>query len=179
MSSFLRLIGEERLGSGSFFHLDRLLFRTPDGTQVAREVVRHPGAVAFLPLDGDEVVLIRQYRVAVAEDVLEMPAGKLDEPGEDLVEAVRRECREEIGYLPRTVRSIGSVYASPGFTDERMHLFVVSDLESVEAAPEGIEEEQAEVVRLSLDDAIRMARDGSIVDAKTRLALALVAIEQA
>ena len=128
MTPFLRLLGEERIGSGSFLHLDRLTFATPDGSEVSRDVVRHPGAVAFLPIDGDQVILVRQYRVAVAEGVLEVPAGKLDEPGEDLLDAVRRDSVEEFGYDPRTLRPLGWIYASPGFTDERIHLYEVSDL---------------------------------------------------
>lgn len=176
MSGLLRLVGEERLGSGSFLHLDQLVLAAPDGSEVRREVVRHPGAVAFLPVDGDDVVLIRQYRVAVGEDVLEMPAGKLDGNDEALLEAVERESIEEIGYRPGTIRELGWVYASPGFTDERMYLYEVTDLEPVGTSPEGIEEEHAEVVRLPFSEALRMAREGSIVDAKTRLAIALVAL---
>lgn len=176
MTSYLRPTGEERIGTGSFFHLDRLTFETPDGSLVAREVVRHPGAVAFLPLDGTNVILIRQFRVAVGEAVLEIPAGKLDQPGEDLVEAVRRECEEEIGMFPNRVASLGWVYASPGFTDERMHLFTASNLEPREVQPHGIEEEHAEVVRLPFTEAVAMVRDGTIFDAKTRLAIALVAL---
>lgn len=179
MTSYLRPMGEERIGAGTFFHLDQLTFATPDGSLVRREVVRHPGAVAFLPLDGSDVILIRQFRVAVNEEVLEIPAGKLDEPGEDLIEAVRRECREEIGMSATSVVPLGWVYASPGFTDERMHLFTVSGLEQGVAEPHGVEEEHAEVVRLPFTEAVSMVRDGSIVDAKTRLTIALVALDRA
>lgn len=142
-------------------------FRHDDGEVVTREVVQHPGAVVMLPFDGERIWFVRQPREAVGEDrFLELPAGKLD-TDEDVLELAKRELREEVGKSAATWEALHSFYVSPGFTNERIHAFLATDLSDDTA--EADEEERIEVVSepLSrLDDVIR-----SCSDAKTLVSL--------
>src|SRR4051812_32383986 len=102
--------------------------KLPNGTTTELEIVRHPGASVIVPLDADgKVVLVRQYRHAASGWLLEAPAGKLD-PGESPETCARREVEEETGMRVNDLISLGFVYASPGFTDEKLHLFLGRDL---------------------------------------------------
>lgn len=150
-----------------------------DGRSSIRDVIRHTGAVAVVPLIGDDVVLIEQERVAVGGRLLEIPAGKLDHPGEPPETTAVRECEEEIGFRPRTLRLVGSFYTTPGFTDECIRLYIADDLEAVPADPQGLEEEEATVVRMTLDEALRRVEDGTIQDAKTIIGLTAARRERA
>lgn len=169
----LRRLGFDRLASGVFLHLDRVWLEGPDGGRHARDVIQHPGGVAVLPVDGDDVLLVRQYRVAVDRWVLEIPAGKLDQPGEVPEQAAVRELVEEIGVHPRRLVALGSTLPSPGYTSEEIHLFVADGILDGERAPHGLEEESAELVRIPLREALQLVDDGQIVDAKTQIALSL------
>ncbi|NLX49919.1 MAG: NUDIX hydrolase [Methanospirillum sp.] len=136
----------------------------PSGTK--RFVVVHPGgAVAVLPVDGDEVVLIRQYRAAIGDWILEAPAGTLEE-GESPEDCAARELIEETGLAAAGLVPLGAVYTTPGFSDEVIHLYLAHGL-SPSNAFEPDEDEQIEVVRVSADEVRAMARDGRIRDAKT------------
>lgn len=147
--------------------------RLPNGRETKREVVEHKGAVGIVPvLPDNRVVLVRQWRHAVGEELLEIPAGTL-EPGEDPAACAHRELVEETGYRAGRLEPIASFYTSPGFTDERLHLFVATDLERAETAPE--EDELIEAVVLPWGKAMAMCRDGRIVDGKTLLGLVAVA----
>jgi len=138
---------------------------TPDGKTHAREIVRHPGSVVLLPLLEDgRVVLIRNYRVAVEQWLIELPAGTLD-PGEDPAAAAHRELTEETGYRARSLEMLCRFYPSPGILDEQMHLFLATGLEAGPASLEG--GEQIEPCLVAWQEALRMARDGRIQDAKT------------
>lgn len=139
----------------------------------ARDVIHHPGGVAVLPIDGDDVILVRQYRVAVDDLVLEIPAGKLDPTDTSPVDAARRELLEEIGATPLRLVELGSTLVSPGYTSERIHLFVADGILWGERQPQGLEERSAEIIRLSWQEALGMINAGGIVDAKTMLALVL------
>jgi ADP-ribose pyrophosphatase len=134
---------------------------------VRRDVVRHPGACAAAVLVGDDrVVLVRQLREAVRRVTLEVPAGTYDVPGETPEEAMRREIREETGHRVTRLEALGSILTTPGFTDERIDLFVAW------AEPDGDpEEEGITVVTMSVAEAVAAARDGSIEDAKSVVAL--------
>lgn len=155
--------------------------RLPDGTTVEREVVRHPGAAAVLPLfsgssGGDapepSVLLIRQHRHAAGRDLWEVPAGTL-EPGEDARACAVRELEEEAGLRAGGLSSLGAVHTSPGFTDERVHLFLAVDPEPGDARPEPEETIRTEVMPLSA--ALSMVEGGDVEDAKTVAALLLAA----
>jgi len=129
-------------------------------------VVVHPGgAVAILPVDGDEVVLIRQYRAAIDAWILEAPAGTL-EPGEDPEVCAARELIEEACLAAAELVPLGAVLTTPGFSDEVIHLYLARGLSPcTDYAPD--EDEQIEVVRLPADEVRAMALDGRIRDAKT------------
>ena len=143
----------------------------PDGTAIKRDVILHPGAVVILPvLDAERVVLLRNHRWVVGETLWELPAGT-PEPGEDLLEAAKRELLEETGYTAELWRSIGFLYASPGVLDEKLHLFVAQGLTPGEQDLEADERIEPKVVRL--DEAVRMCLAGEVKDAKTITALLL------
>jgi ADP-ribose pyrophosphatase len=134
-------------------------------------VVHHPGACAVLALTtADEVVLVRQYREAVRESLLEIPAGVLDVPGEDAAGCAARELLEETGYrADAPPEPLGWIYTSPGFADERIELFVARNVEPSGSGPSP--DEDIEVVILPFASAIRAIGEGRIVDAKTIVAL--------
>jgi ADP-ribose pyrophosphatase len=134
-----------------------------------REVVRHPGSCAILAfLPGDEVILVRQFREAVRESLLEIPAGVMDEPGEEAEACAARELLEETGYGVTAMEPLGRLYASPGVTDESFHLFL-GRAERGDGRPE----ENIEVVLMPFLDALDAVRRGEITDAKTVIALLL------
>ena len=142
--------------------------RMDDGTVAFREVVEHPGGVAVLPVLGDSVILIRQYRVAIGRDILEIPAGKL-EGAEDPEHRGRRELEEETGYRAGRMVSLGSVFASVGYTSEEIHLFAALDLEPVGQDLES--DECIEVVPVPLADLERRMAANELKDAKTLVGL--------
>lgn len=134
-----------------------------------RQIVQHPGAVVILPLlDDGRVVLIRNYRISVDEELLELPAGTL-EAGEDPLACAHRELAEETGYRAGALEPLTSFFASPGFLTERMYLFLATQLESGHTALEQGEEIQTLLV--PWETALGMARDGEIHDAKTLVGL--------
>jgi 8-oxo-dGTP pyrophosphatase MutT (NUDIX family) len=136
-------------------------FRYDDGEEAEREIVAHPGSVAVIASDGRRVFLVRQPREPVNEPaLLELPAGKLDEDGEDPLDTAKRELAEEIGKGARTWRHLTSFYTSPGFADEECHLYLATDLHDEPA--EAADEERIEVVEVpleELDKVIRECRD--------------------
>src|ERR671918_3121081 len=145
----------ERIGSKTT-HEGRLIsvrideIRYEDGSTSEREVVAHPGAVAVIAHDGQRLVMVRQPREAVGEEsLLELPAGKLDVEGESPLDCAKRELVEEVGLEAGEWREMKRIYTSPGFTDERVSLFVATDLRAVEADP--AEGERIEVVEIQLE----------------------------
>lgn len=143
--------------------------RLPNGKTSTREVVEYAGAVTIAALDDQQqVLLVRQYRYAVGRELVELPAGKL-EPGEDPLECARRELTEETGYRAREWRPLLRFYSTPGFTSEHMHLFLASELEQGEQAPD--EDEFVEVLKVPLDEALRMVDRGEICDSKSIVGL--------
>jgi ADP-ribose pyrophosphatase len=137
----------------------------PDGTRHLREIVEHPpGAAAVAVDDAGSVLLVRQLRPAVNAHVLELPAGLID-PGEQPIDCARRELAEETGYSARRVEPLVSFYTSPGFSTELIHIFLATELFDVAVAHD--EEEQIELLRLPLDEAIHQVMAREISDAKT------------
>jgi ADP-ribose pyrophosphatase len=139
-----------------------------DGTKAYREVVEHPGGVCVVPFDGDVVTLVRQYRIAVGDYVLEAPAGKL-EPGDDPEARGRAELEEECGLVADTFLSAGTVYATVGFCSEKMHLYLALDLTETEQRLEP--EERIELVHLTLDEVRARLKAHQFNDAKTVVVL--------
>ena len=140
-----------------------------DGTRYARPVIRHPGAVTVLPLvDDDHVCLIRNYRVAVERTLIELPAGTL-EPPEEPEQTAHRELIEETGFRAARLAPLHAFFMSPGILDERMHVFVATELQEVGAARETSEEIENLIV--SWDEAMQLVHTGQIEDAKSLVAL--------
>lgn len=147
------------------FRVVRTTATSPKGKTKTREVVRHPGAVVVVPMLEDfHVCMIRNFRISVGKTLLELPAGTL-EPPEPPLECAIRELIEETGYRCTTMQSLSSFFLSPGILDERMHLFLATGLTAGEAAREEGEEIDNEI--LALDDALELAMQGAIEDAKT------------
>lgn len=153
------------------FRVETATRRSPDGTIRQREIVRHPGAVTILPwVDDQHVCLIRNYRLAVGQCLVELPAGTL-EAGEDPQETARRELEEETGYRAASLRRVHSFFLSPGIMDEQMHLFVATEL--VAGDPRREPGEEIENLVVPWEQALAMVREGQIEDAKTIVGLLL------
>ncbi len=168
MSSEFERTASETVYEGAFFSVRKETFRHEDGEEVEREIVVHTGAVGIVVLDGDRLWLVRQPREAVGrEDLLEIPAGRLDVDGESPLASAQRELAEEIGRGARSWEPILGYFSSAGFTDERVHLFHATDL--FERSAESEENERIEIVPGPLDrldEAIAECED-----AKTLIAL--------
>jgi ADP-ribose pyrophosphatase len=159
--------------TGRVISIDLDTVRFPDGSTGELEMVRHPGASAVVPLLGDldddpEVLLIRQYRYAAEGYLYEIPAGRLD-PGEAPLACAHRELAEETGYTATRVEHLFTMFTTPGFTDEKIHLFVATGLVAGEAKREA--DEFMELAPTKLSRALSMIEQGEIQDAKTALAL--------
>jgi len=162
-----RRVSRQVIATGAFLSFDRMEIESPDGQRAERFMLSHPGAVAFLPIDGPDALLVSQYRGPVDRDLLEVPAGKLEPDDTDLREAVRRECVEEVGMNPGVIKPLGHMFTSGGITDERIDLFWVEQLEPVALQPDGIEEEHAVVVRFPVADLERLVGSGELTDGKS------------
>ena len=161
-------LGGETVHEGSLVTLRVERFRYPDGEEVSREIVRHPGAVGIVACDDDHVWLVRQPREAVGDpDSLELPAGKLEE-GEEPLATARRELAEEIGKAAETWELLHSFYSSVGYCDEIVHVFLATGLRDVEQ-PEVDEDERIDIVAWPLSG-LQAAID-ECVDAKTLIGL--------
>jgi ADP-ribose pyrophosphatase len=138
---------------------------TAQGVDTVREVFQHPGGAAVIPLfpDGD-VLLVKQFRYPMQESLLEFPAGKI-ELGELPETTAHRELAEEVGYTSRKLNKIAEFYTTPGFCDERLFLYLAEELEPCEKMHD--EDEEIEIVRVSLDALPDLIQAGEIVDAKT------------
>jgi ADP-ribose pyrophosphatase len=149
-----------------------------DGSRATRDIVGHPGAVAILAIDDDDqVLLVRQYRVAVGEALLEIPAGTLDVGPdgtiEDPDEAARRELEEETGMRAGSWRKIATFFTAPGFASELMHLYLATDLRAADGSDrlQPDEDEYLEVERLPWRDALAAAERGEFRDGKSLVGL--------
>lgn len=159
----LELVNEKTLCRGKRVTLAQRIYSLK-GRQFVRDIVVFGQSVAIVPVIGDEVILIKQFRAPIGGWVLEVPAGRVD-PGESPEETARRELVEEIGYFPRKLEKLGSLYVSPGYSDEILHVFLAEELEYVGNRPEP--GELIEVVRLRLLDALNVVLSESVADAKT------------
>ena len=152
MSPAFEPIGEEVGFSGAIIRAGTERFRHADGAEVSRDKVWHPGAVGILAVDDEHVWLTRQPREAAGmTESLEVPAGKLDVPGEPPIETAKRELVEEIGKRATRWEEIFCFYTSPGFTDERVWLYLAQDLAPAEQPGEAEEDERIEIVPWPLD----------------------------
>lgn len=171
-------IASRRVYEGRVLNLDIDRVKFPDGSEGELEVIRHPGASAVVPLLDNprvadpRIVLIRQYRYAAGGFVYEIPAGRL-EKDESPVDCARRELEEEAGYRAASIEPLVSFLTTPGFTDERIHLFIAWDLA---ARPQRHERDEfVTSVTLPRTQVMQMVERGEIPDAKTALALLFAA----
>lgn len=164
-----RVLETRRVYEGRVVSLRVDTVALPDGRSAQREVAEHAPVVVVVPLDGDgNVLLVRQYRLPVKQLLLELPAGGID-PGESVEEAVQRELREETGQRAGRLERLAAFYASPGYCDELMHLFLATELEPSPLAADS--DENIEVVRMPLAEALALVERGEICDAKTIIGL--------
>lgn len=160
-----RTISSRLLHEGRHFSFLRDEVELPNGLKTYRDIVRHPGAVAIVPVLPDgRIVLVRQYRYAAGKPLLEIPAGTLEE-GENPLECARRELIEETGYEASELTAILSCYMAPGYSDEVIHFYEARGLREVGMSPE--EDESIEVEVSELGEIIRMIEENIIEDAKT------------
>ncbi len=158
---------------GPVFRIESGIVREPGGVRARRDIIRHSGSVAILPVaDDGRIILVRQYRCVFGVPLVELPAGRID-GGETARAAARRELREEIGMDARRFERLLRIVPSPGFLDETVTIYRASGLFPSPRAAD--EDERIECVRLSLATALRRVRTGAIEDAKTVTALLLEA----
>ena len=160
-----RLLSSETVYEGRLFNVDLDRIEMDGGVIAHRETLRHPGAVAMVPVTADgKLLLVTQYRHAAGRRLLELPAGTL-EKGEEPIAAVARELPEEVGHRPGRIEPLGGFYVAPGYTTEYIHLFVCTELE--ESRLDGDEDEDIEVEVLSTSEALAAIESGEICDAKS------------
>ena len=151
------------------FRIDTI--EDPQGKRHSREIVEHPGAICVIPIHGQDVLMVRQWRTPVAKVVLELPAGTLDHlPDgslEDPDDAAPRELDEETGFRAARWRKLGRFWTAPGFADEEMHLYLATDLEPLADYRGPDVDEYLDLVRMPWREAVAMAERGELEDAKT------------
>lgn len=142
------------------------------GKTYRREVVSHPGAAAVIPVtENKEILFVKQYRYPVKRELLEIPAGKFDE-AEDPAHCALRELEEETGYIGN-IRELGYIYTTPGFSDEKIYLYLADHLVYTQQRLD--EGEYLEVLKIPVEEVLEMIRNGRISDAKTIAAIAMAA----
>jgi ADP-ribose pyrophosphatase len=143
----------------------------PDGGRHVRDIVDHPGAVAMVALDGDDLLLVRQFRLAAGRTLLEIPAGTLDRHADGTIEdpevAAPRELGEETGYRAATWQRLGTFWTAPGFASEAMTLYLATDLSPIDGYAGPDEDERLDLVRMPWNEAVAAAERGDFADAKT------------
>ena len=159
------LIDSRMVFEGRILKLRVDTVRTADGRESTREIIEHAACIAVIPVDADDnVLLVRQYRRALDKELLEIPAGGIDE-GESAEDAVIREMQEEIGFLPQKIKRLVGFYSTPGFCNEYLHLYLATDL-----VPGRLHAEDTagiEVVRIPVSQVPDLVTSGKIEDAKT------------
>lgn len=165
-----------RVTNIGFLAIEELVLQAPGGDVAKRVVVRHPGAVVVVPVvaDGTAALLVHQYRVATGGELLEVPAGKRDVPGEPPAATAARELEEEIGFSPGRLVKLAEFYNTPGFCDEYTHLYAALDLVDTDGpAPTSLEEKHMRVEQVALADVETLITQRRLVDAKSIIGLLL------
>lgn len=165
-----KLLNSERIFKGRVFTIRRDNLRTPDGRTTKFDIVEHHGSVVILAIDDDgNLLLVRQYRHAAVDDLLELPAGTLDAPDEDPSYRAGRELREETGMAAKKLVELGKFYLAPGYSTELMTVFLATDLYDNPLAPDA--DEFLDVEKIPVAEALSIAEAGQMPDAKTLAAL--------
>ena len=163
-------VSRERIFDGKVIDVEKWTVRLPDGALAPREIVLHRGAAAVVAVDdAGFVTLVRQHRVAVGEVTLEIPAGKLDAPGEDPLVCAKRELEEETGLRAQRWQPLTVLLTTPGFSSERIALYLATGLSAAKAHPD--EDEFLDVVRMPLGEAIERVMRGELRDGKSAVGL--------
>ena len=171
-------LDRRELYTGKIFRLDTDMVRFPDGSESEFDIVRHPGAAAIVPFlsdpEGEEpqILLLRQFRYAADGYIYEIPAGRLD-AGEEPKDCAARELKEETGCTAERIEPLFTMFTTPGFTDETIHVFMATGLTHGQSAREP--DEFAEVVIMRLAEALELIQQGAIPDGKTALAILFAA----
>lgn len=169
-----QLTSSERLFEGKVINLRRDEVLLPNGRTGMREVVEHPGAVAIVPITPEgNIILVRQFRHPIGKIILEVPAGKLD-PGEAPAICALRELAEETGFTANTLRKLTSMYTTPGFSNEIIHLYQAEDLLPSNKQPD--EDEFIHTAVFTPEQIRQMIKSGELCDAKSLVALCLAGI---
>lgn len=176
MSGGFRRLDERVVHAGYIFDLVTARFESPDGEVFERDIVRHPGAVSVVPVDDDgRIVMVRQYRPAFDDFLLEIPAGKRDVADEPPSETAQRELAEEIGVRAASLELLGVFANAPGFSDERSWVYLGRGLEPVHREVQGIEEAHLVIERPTFAEARQMIDDGRLTDTKSIVGILLAA----
>ncbi|MBQ7907871.1 MAG: NUDIX hydrolase [Clostridia bacterium] len=169
MELFEKKLSSKQIFDGKIVKLFVDTVQLPNGNEATREIVRHPGAVCVVPVTDDgQVIMVRQFRYPFEQVLLEIPAGKL-EPGEDPLEAVKRELEEESGAVAGKIQHIGELYTTVAIFDEKIQIYLATDLTFKDSHPD--EDEFVEVTKIPLDTLVTMIMNGEIKDAKTQIAI--------
>lgn len=164
-----KTLRENEIFAGHLLHVFNDEVELPNGDTAHREVVRHPGGATVCAItENMEIALVRQYRYPYGEEVLELPAGKL-EPGEDPAEAARRELREETGLVANELLPLGMIYPTPGYTDEIIYAYM--SIGAAQQAQDLDPDEFINVVYMPVDRAIEMVLQNELPDAKSQIAI--------
>lgn len=166
-----KTIHTEMIYKGEIINLQVDDVRLPNGKMAQREIVKHPGAVAVIPITKDDkIVLVEQFRKPLERTLLEIPAGKIDEGERPEVTAIR-ELEEETGYTTNRLTFVDSFYTSPGFADEHLDIYLTTEISHLEKDIPGDDDEFINIVELSLEEALQHVERQQIHDAKTNYAL--------
>jgi 8-oxo-dGTP pyrophosphatase MutT (NUDIX family) len=167
-------VGEEVRYRGPFLTVVGATFQADDGERFEREFLRHPGAVAVVPVVDGEVVLVRQFRAAIGREILEIPAGLLDIDGEELEAAAARELEEEVGLrLTGPLEHLVDYFPSAGMADHQVWIYLATSTEACDARPQGVEEQGMTIERHPIGEIDRLIASGDVTDGKTIVGLLL------
>ncbi|MBE5804490.1 MAG: NUDIX hydrolase [Clostridiales bacterium] len=172
-----KFLSKEVVFPGKIIRLEHWQVELPNGETALREVACHPGASAVVALDDEgNVILVRQHRIAVGRLTLEIPAGKLDSPDEDPFLCAQRELSEETGMTARNWQKLTCLETTPGFCNERIHIYLATGLSQGDCHPD--EDEFVDVTRMPLAQAVALVMDGTFRDGKTALGVMMAAALQ-
>ena len=170
-------ISSEAIFDGVLLHVKRDTVKLPNGKEATREWIKHPGASSVIPLLPDgRIILVRQYRYPIDAVTLEVPAGKLDAPDEDPLVCAERELSEETGYTAEHITKLTTIATTVGCSNEKIHLYAAEGLTPGKQHTD--EDEFINVVKVPLEEAVAMATDGRIVDAKSVISILMLAAQQ-